>query len=235
MRERLALQTAPLGGDIAPGDPVALLTAPSLGLADVVIVEGTASGDLMSGPGHRRDTVLPGQSGVSVLLGRASLFGGPFSQLARARSGNAVTVTTGQGVFTYTVLGVRRPGDPLPAQLTGNQGRLTLVSAAGDGRFGALTPNSTIYVDALLKGDGQPTAPGRPGAVPQAERAMQGDPSALLPLALALPLLVGALVFTVIAFRRWGGWQTWVVGVPLVLLGLWMVSQAAVQLLPNLL
>ena len=34
---------------------------PAIGLHDVVIVEGTDSGDLRDGPGHRRDTPLPGQ------------------------------------------------------------------------------------------------------------------------------------------------------------------------------
>jgi sortase A len=234
-RQQLAAQTAPLGGAMAPGVPVALLSAPSLGIQDSVVVEGTASGDLMSGPGHRRDTVLPGQAGVSVLYGRATLFGGPFSALTAARAGDVITVTTGQGVFRYTVNGVRRVNDPLPAPLTAGGGRLTLATAVGTGRFGALTPEGVLYVDASLSGQGQPTLPGRPAAVPDAERAMQGDPSALLPLALALPLLIGALVFAVFAFNRWGGWQAWVVSVPLVLLGLWMTAQAAVQLLPNLL
>ena len=64
---------------------------------------------------------------------------------------------------------------------------------------------------------------------------MQGDPSALLPLALALPLLIGSVLVLPWARTRWGGWQSWVVGLPLLLATLWTVSQAAVQLLPNLL
>jgi len=36
------------------------------------------------------------------------------------------------------------------------------------------------------------------------------------------------------AFERWGRWQTWLVGAPLVLAALWGVSETAVQLLPNL-
>jgi len=234
-RQQLALETAPLGGDIAPGSPVALLSAPALGVIDVVVVEGTASGDLMAGPGHRRDTVLPGQAGVSVLYGRQTLFGGPFAHIGTARPGDAITVTTGQGVFIYTVTAVRHAGDTVPAPLTSGHGRLTLVSAEGTGRVGTVAPDRVVYVDAALKGDGQPTLAGRPTAVPMAERAMQGDPSALLPLSLALPLLIGAVVFVTWARARWGGWQTWLVGAPLVLACLWAVSQTAVQLLPNLL
>ncbi len=235
MREQLALQVAPLGNTIAPGVPVALISAPALGIADVVVVEGTASGDLMSGPGHRRDTVLPGQAGISVLYGRASLFGGPFGALSTAHVGDAITVTTGQGVFQYMVEGRRQAGDPFPAAVAAGGGRLTLVSAVGDGRAGALSPTGAVFVDARLTGVGQPSPGGRPAAVPKAEQAMQGDPSALLGVALALPLLIAAILFVAWARTRWGGWQSWLVGMPIVLGALWAVSQAAVQLLPNLL
>jgi sortase A len=235
LREDLAQQTAPLGGEIAPGTPVTLLTARSIGVVDNVVVEGTASGDLMSGPGHKRDTVLPGQAGVSVVYGRAGLFGGPFGALASAKPGDEITAITGQGTFIYVVTGLRRAGDPFPAPLAQGGSRLTLVSADSHGRFGALHPEGTLYVDAILTGQSQPSPPGKPVAVPKSEQAMQGDPNAFLPLALALPLLIGAVIVAVWARNRWGGWQTWLVGVPLVLAALWAVSQAAVQLLPNLL
>jgi sortase A len=144
-------------------------------------------------------------------------------------------VTTGQGVFTYTVEGRRQAGDPFPQPLASGAGRLTLVGAVGDGRFGALSPTGAIYVDARLSGTAQPSPPGRPAAVPTAEQAMQGDPSALLGVAVSLPLLILAILFVAWAGSRWGGWQTWVVGAPVVLAALWAVSQSAVQLLPNLL
>lgn len=235
LRESLALQTAPLGGPIAPGTPVALLSLPTTGGVDQVVVEGTASGDLMSGPGHKRDTVLPGQIGVSVLYGRASLFGGPFGTIGSLRTGDRIVTTTGQGVSTYVVTGLRRAGDPFPQPLAAGAGRLTLVSAEGNGRWGFLAPRAVVYVDADLVGKAQPGVAGRPSVVPRSEQAMQGDPSALLPLALALPLLIGSVLVLSWARTRWGGWQSWVVGLPLLLATLWTVSQAAVQLLPNLL
>ena len=58
------------------GEPVALLSIPRLGISQVV-VEGTASGDTLAGPGHLRDTVLPGQVGTSVVYGRAATYGAP--------------------------------------------------------------------------------------------------------------------------------------------------------------
>jgi sortase A len=48
----------PLGPVVPVGDPVALLTIPAIGLEQVV-VEGTASGDLLAGPGRRWSTAAP--------------------------------------------------------------------------------------------------------------------------------------------------------------------------------
>ncbi len=234
LRGTLALQTTPYGGDIAPDSPVAILSAPELGMKDMVVVEGTASSDLMLGPGHLRNTPLLGQIGNSVVMGRPVMFGGPFGKLNQAKVGDTISVTAGQGVFTYIVESVRHEGSPLPQPLASGKGRLTLITSEGSGFLGSWHPDQLLYVDAALKGDAQQYPPGRPLVVPSAEWPLHGDPSALLPLALTLPLLIGAIVFVVWSRNRWGNWQAWVFGVPLVLAALFAVSQSAVQLLPNL-
>ncbi|MDT4935002.1 MAG: sortase, partial [Pseudonocardiales bacterium] len=184
LREQLAAQTAPFGGQITPGSPVALLTMKTSGLHDTVVVEGTASHDLMSGPGHRRDSPMPGQAGVSVLYGRSTMFGGPFSGIASAHAGDAITITTGQGQFTYLVQDVRRAGDPFPAPLESGGGRITLVTAESDGWQRGWAASHALYVDAALQGNTVATPPGRLGGVPKAETALQGDPSSLFTLVL---------------------------------------------------
>ncbi|GAB3854097.1 sortase [Dactylosporangium cerinum] len=113
-REKLALATVPIGGEIAPGTPVALIEAPGIGLRQIV-VEGTSSGVMRDGPGHRRDTALPGQPGTSVVYGHAAAFGGPFHRVARLQPGDTITATSGLGIMQYEVTGVRRESDPLPA------------------------------------------------------------------------------------------------------------------------
>ena len=81
-RSQLATGTAPIGPTdnqnraLTIGDPVAYVEIPEIGLRQVV-VEGTTSSALFSGPGHRRDTVLPGQVGATIIMGRAAAFGGP--------------------------------------------------------------------------------------------------------------------------------------------------------------
>jgi LPXTG-site transpeptidase (sortase) family protein len=136
LRSQLAQAIAPVGqvdADnrvLALGSPEALLEIPTLGLREVV-GEGTTSGVLTAGPGHERDSVLPGQAGTSVIFGRKAAYGGPFRHLDRLRAGDRITVQTAQGSQRFTVIDLRRAGDPQPGALPTGAGRLTLVTATG--------------------------------------------------------------------------------------------------------
>ena len=216
---------------IPAGAPIAVLEIPAIGLRQVV-VEGTSSGDLESGPGHRRDTVLPGQEGVSLIYGRATTFGGPFAELPTLRRGQDLTVVTFQGTFTYRVEGVRRTGDPLPSAkpIADGGSRLTMVTAEGGN---PLQPDSTVFVDALLRGEPQPAAE-HPQLIPRDERSLASEQAALLPLVLWMQALVLVAVAIAWARVRWGRWETHLVGLPVVLAVLWYVYEAGARLLPNL-
>lgn len=238
LREELANGTAPVGPidpdghRVGLGRPIALLEIPGLGLTEVVL-SGTTAGVMASGVGHRRDTVWPGQAGVSVLMGRRTTYGGPFSAIGSLGPDDTLTVTTGQGTSTYRVLGVRHPGDPLPPVPAQGAGRLTLVTTTGN----PLSPRDLVRVDAELVGT--PMAPATPAlspaALPSPEQAMHGDIRALIPLVLwGLALLAG--VFAVSWLQQsWGRWQAWVVGVPVLCYLALSVAGQASQLLPNLL
>lgn len=233
-REQLAAATAPLGGVINAGSPVALLDAPGGGVTDEVVVEGTGPADLVNGPGHLSDTPLPGQAGVTVLFGRSATYGAPFAQVTHLQPGNPITVTTGQGTFRYLVDQVRRAGDPLPSPLSATQSRLTLVTTEGGGWRSGWAPQRVVYVDATLHGRVQPAPAGRPTAIPPSAEPMGNDTSTLVLVVLwlqALLLTVGGMAF---ALRRWGRWQVWIVGLPVVLAVLWGASGAVTLLLPNL-
>ncbi len=235
LRAQLAAETAPAGGVITPGKPVALLDAPDIGVHGVVIVEGTSSATLQEGPGHLADTALPGQAGVSAIFGKSVTFGGPFAKIPKFHVGNPITVTTVQGVAHYVVTDVRRGGDPLPAPLSAGQGRLTLVAAVGSGWRSGWAPTGLVYVDANLQGIGQTAPPGRPTQVSPAQQAMGSGSSALYSLALWLELLAIVAVGVTWARSRWGGWQVWLAGAPLVVATVWIVTETATRLLPNLL
>lgn len=235
-RGELATGVAPIGptdaagGAVEPGDPVAYLSIPAIGLRQVV-VEGTTSSNLFAGPGHRRDTPLPGQRGVSVLMGRRAAFGGPFARLDDLEAGDTIEVTTGQGEYEFEVMGIRRDGDPLPAPLEEGGARITLATAAGTPFF----PSGVLRVDAELKGEGDPGPATWAGDLPRSEQLFGTDRSHLWLLALWLEVLLAALVGVVWAWHRWGRPQAWVVGCPAVLVLSLFVAGHLAELLPNVL
>lgn len=231
-RTDLADATAPVGPIVPVGEPVALLTFPRLGLEQVV-VEGTAAGDLLVGPGHRRDTPLPGQEGISVVYGRAATYGGPFARLTELRPGDEITVVVAQGRAKFRVLDVRRAGEPLPAPPAEGRARLTLVTGEGEGRLSAITPSSAVYVDAEAT-KAFPAPAGRPAAIPETERAMAGDPGAVPLLALCLGMLLALTLGVIAASQRWSKALVWVVACPLVLAQSWVTTDVVMRLLPNL-
>ena len=230
-RTEIASATAPVGPVVPVGDPVALVRIPALDLEEVV-VEGTASGDLRVGPGHQRNTVLPGQDGTSVLMGRAAMYGRPFADLTDLTPGDTIEVVVAQGTRTFRVLGVRRTGDPLPQPREAGVARLVLATAEGQGRLAGLTPGEAVYVDAEAD-DAFPAPPGRPAAIPESEQLMASEVTVLPLLATCLAALVLATLLIVSARQRWSAVLVWVLASPVVIALAWVTTDVLVRLLPN--
>jgi LPXTG-site transpeptidase (sortase) family protein len=239
LRVELASGTAPNGptepnnpSQLLPaGAPVAVLSIPAIGLR-ATILQGTTGSVLENGPGHLRDTPMPGQVGTSVILGRAAAYGGPFGRLQSVAPGDSVSVVTGQAVASYKVIDLRRAGDPLPAPVADGGGRMILVTATG----APLVPTGILYVDADLTSKPQPS----PGVVlasyiSPTENAMATDPQAWLPIALWGQLLVLVAVSLSWLWSAWGRWQTWLIAVPIIGFLVLSVADQATRLLPNLL
>jgi sortase A len=221
-----------IGGAIPSGTPVALITAPAAGIRNVMVVQGTTSGDLLKGPGHLADTPLPGQIGQSVLIGRSTTAGAPFGAITRLRSGDLIEVITGQGAFDYVVQGQLGAGDQLPT-IRGNSGLLTLVTAEGHGWLGPLSPDHLVYVDAKLKGTARAVPKGLPATVPAADIQGHNDPGAWAFVLLWSLALVAGSAACWWMWSRWGIIQTWLVGAPVLFAILWALSSEAIRLLPN--
>jgi sortase A len=233
-RQQLAAGVAPAGGVIKAGEPVALLQIPRLGIHDVV-VEGTAPSTLLLGPGHRADSPLPGEVGVSVVYGRGTTFGAPFGRLVKLRQGDVINVTDAVGRFQYVVDDLRRAGSPLPAPLPATGARLTLASATGAGWRANVAPSAPFYVDATMRGSALAEPGGRVPSVPGSNKVMGTDGSALSSLVRWLQLLCVTTVAAAWIRTRWGRWQTWLVAIPTIGAVLWIVTETAFRLLPNLL
>ena len=238
-RSQLATETAPTGAldydgkPVLPGSPVALMSIPALGLHDVVVVDGTTSGDLLDGPGHLRTTPLPGNVGTSLVMGRSTTYGAPFGTISSLLPGNVITVLGAQGRVTYVVKDVRRAGDPIPPSPTGAKaGRLILATADSSGALSRLHPTDVVYVDADTS-KAYPSGPVYP-AVPDSEKAMQHDTSALPLLVLLLAFVAGLVLAVSVARRRFRDALVWLVAAPVAIALAWAVTDQVMRLLPNL-
>jgi LPXTG-site transpeptidase (sortase) family protein len=224
LQYELANEVAPLGPTTV-GAPVALLDIPSIGIRDMVVVEGTSPEAMTNGPGHLRDTPLPGQDGVVQVFGRRATYGAPFALLPRLSAGDIIRTITGQGESTYRVIAVgsswTQVRNPAPNQLI-------LLTASSPS-----VPAYYVYVDANL------TSGAHPGlsasrTLSASEIALANDPGALVlalmwALALALVSLVGSM-----AASRWSPWAAYIAVAPVALAVLWNLYQNLSMLLPNL-
>jgi sortase A len=229
--QRLQAQLAQIGGIVAPlgptapGSPIAILDIPSIGIHDMVVVEGTSPENLMLGPGHLRDTPYPGQAGVSEIFGRRATFGGPFARLDQLQPGAFIETITGQGESTYTVAAV---GNSKERIVDSAPNRLLLFTASSP-----VIPSYYVEVDAHLTTAPRPS-PGVVHEINAPEQVLAGDDGALVltwtwALALILVSAVGTLAVT-----RWSPWAAYLVIVPIALAVLWNLYENLAALLPNL-
>jgi len=218
--------SAPVTGVIAPGTPVASLRIPSAGVNEVV-VEGSRSSLLRSGPGHVVGTPLPGQPGNAVIAGRHKMNGGPFKHIGSLERGDRIRVITGQGASTYRVAGVRSYA-ATNGSMFGDYGdnRLTLITADP-----ALRANRRLFVTAKLVE--RPYAPTDLSTMLDPEGlGLTGESGAIAVVLVWLELLVALLLLGVYAMTRWSRWTTWMVFVPAVTLVTWLFFSHVVMLLP---
>jgi sortase A len=84
------------------GDPLGRLRIPKIGVS-AVYVEGTATADLRSGPGHYPGTPLPGEHGTVAIAGHRTTYGAWFRRINQLKPGDPVFITMAYGRFTYRV------------------------------------------------------------------------------------------------------------------------------------
>jgi sortase A len=224
LRTNLALATVPVSGPIPAGTPLGVVKIPSIGL-DQVFVEGSSSEQTRTGPGLKTDTVLPGQAGLSVLVGHRSTSGAAFGHLGEVRPGDRIDVVTGQGRFTY-VVDLVRTSDAAPTQVRVVPARLTLVT--GDPAY---TPSRTLTVSATLQGKALPASTGT--TAPASDQPAHGSRDRLVSLLLWSQLLLVASVVVTWAALRLPRRGLWIGAAPVLLAILWMVFDNLAVLLPN--
>ena len=139
LEERLASAllngVAPVNEPIEPGTPIGLLEIPSVGVR-AVVAEGSSAGQLSKSAGHLRGSALPGQYGVSAVLGRSESFGAEFARLDEVEPGDEVVATTGLGAIRYRVVDTTVRASDDAAAFVGEGNMLILVTVTnGDDRL----------------------------------------------------------------------------------------------------
>lgn len=136
VRRRVALLAGGLEGRAKDGSAVGRIRIPRIG-ADFVVVKGTSTSDLQSGPGIYPETVFPGMAGTTAIAGHRTTYLAPFRHIDALRAGNTIGLDMPYAHFTYTVLGKRvvAPNDVEAA--VGNVGYSRLVLSACTPLFSA--------------------------------------------------------------------------------------------------
>jgi sortase A len=85
------------------GEKIARIEIPSIDVKQIV-VSGVTIDDLRKGPGHYRNTPLPGQRGNAAIAAHRTGFGGPFVDLDKLKPGDKIIVSyRNRDRYVYTV------------------------------------------------------------------------------------------------------------------------------------
>ena len=103
-RRRIAFLAADLERHAGNGGAVGRIVIPRIG-ASYVIVKGTGTEELKSGPGIYPETSFPGVCGTTAIAGHRTTYLAPFRHLDSLRPGNRILLNMPYAHFTYTVIG----------------------------------------------------------------------------------------------------------------------------------
>jgi sortase A len=135
-RDRLALLAAALQRETGNGKPIGKITIPKIGV-DFVMVNGTDTSDLESGPGLYRETTFPGIAGTTLIAGHRTTYLAPFRHIDALRNGDVIRLSMPYGSFSYTVVGHRVVQPTDVAAATANVGYSRVVLSACTPLFSA--------------------------------------------------------------------------------------------------
>jgi sortase A len=91
---------------VKEGQAFGRLTIGRIGLAKVVVVQGTTAGwdaDLSKGPGHYLNTSFPGMGSTVAIAGHRTTYGAWFRNIDSIRDGDAVDLQMPYATFHYRV------------------------------------------------------------------------------------------------------------------------------------
>ena len=111
-RHRVAFLASELQRHAPNGSAVGRIVIPKIN-ASYVVVKGTDTSDLESGPGVYSETNFPGIAGTTAIAGHRTTYLAPFRDINELSPGNHILLDMPYAHFVYTVTGHRivDPGD----------------------------------------------------------------------------------------------------------------------------
>jgi sortase A len=166
VRLRVAYLAGGLEGKAKEGAPVGRIHIPRIG-ASFVVVKGTSTSALQSGPGIYPETVFPGMAGTTAIAGHRTTYLAPFRHIDRLRAGSRILLNMPYAHFTYTVTGKRVVAPTNVQAAVGNVGYSRLV-------LSACTPLYSAAKRLLVYARLTRTVPVGAGRLPAAQRPAGG-------------------------------------------------------------
>jgi sortase A len=163
-RARIAFLAGELERHAGDGSPVGRIVIPKVG-ASYVVVNGTDTEDLKSGPGIYPETSFPGMPGTTAIAGHRTTYLAPFRDINDLEPGNHILLSMPYAHFTYTVTGQRVVAPTDVEAAVANVGYTRLVLSACTPLFSAekrllvyarLTRTVPVGAARVLPGDAIP-------------------------------------------------------------------------------
>ena len=103
-QRRVAFLASALEHNTGAGGAVGRIVIPRIG-ASFVVVKGTGTEELKSGPGIYPQTGFPGIAGTTAIAGHRTTYLAPFRHIDSLQNGNQILLYMPYAHFTYTVIG----------------------------------------------------------------------------------------------------------------------------------
>ena len=135
-RRRITFLARQLERHAGDGSPVGRIVIPRIG-ASFVVVNGTSTEDLMSGPGVLRDSRFPGIAGTTAIAGHRTTYLAPFRHIDELSPGDQIILLMPYAHLDYTVVGQRVVAPTDVSAAIGSAGYTRLVLSACTPLFSA--------------------------------------------------------------------------------------------------
>jgi sortase A len=205
-RTRIAFLARELQRRAGEGSPVARIRIPRIGVS-FVVVKGTSTSDLRSGPGIYPETVFPGIAGTTAIAGHRTTYLAPFRHIDALAHGSRILINMPYAHFTYVVTDIRVVAPTDVRAAVENVGYSRLVLSACTPLFSAA---KRLLVLARLThtvpvGAGRSTTPPTGGGLAGKLPAVRSSEARLRPaaaaLSLALPMVLESLQRNLLSVR----------------------------------